>query len=52
MKEDIVGMYHVLKLYFEPEVALLNLLHNHIKLDMLYRSEEYGTMSKQKMIII
>ena len=37
MKEDTAGVYLVLKLYLGPEVGLLNLLHNHIKLDVPYR---------------
>ena len=35
MKEDTARIHLVLKLYLDLEVALLNLIHNHIELDVL-----------------
>ena len=41
MKEDIAGVHHVLELHLGLEIALLNLLHNDIKLDVLCRLKKY-----------
>ena len=48
MEEDNARIRHVLKLYLGQEVALLNLLDNHIKLEVLNRSEVYWTIVKEE----